>query len=144
MCRLIWAFAGCTYHIVGNLMHWLIIMYILNSIFTSWGISHVIFCLPSADFFKIYFFKKFFQAYHQSVPLQPVWTKIWPKQSRTITKCWTWSGSTTFYTDGVFWNNFWNNFWKKISKRLKIMQNYPAWKELKQNLWILTGFVSPQ
>ena len=24
MRRLIWGFAGCTYHIVGNLMHWLI------------------------------------------------------------------------------------------------------------------------
>ena len=24
MCRLIWGFAGRTYHIVGNLMHWLI------------------------------------------------------------------------------------------------------------------------
>ena len=35
-----------------------------------WVIVHAF--LSSADFFKIYFFKKFFQEYYQSVKLFPV------------------------------------------------------------------------
>ena len=30
MRRLIWGFAGRTYHIVGNLMHWLIYVYVYS------------------------------------------------------------------------------------------------------------------
>ena len=41
--------------------------------------------LPSADFFKINFFEKFFQEYHQSVQIKPevlsslIWVQLFAK-----------------------------------------------------------------
>ena len=48
MCRLIWGFAGCTYHIVGNLMHWLI--YISEK---DGSFEHLTYVLALWSFFDI-------------------------------------------------------------------------------------------
>ena len=86
MRRLVWASAGRTYHIVGNIMHWFNFKLCQCwLIFRAFLLIHEYVCWV---IFKINYFEKFFQKYHQSI-------KQFGSRSGSMFHG-TWSGSKLF------------------------------------------------